>query len=227
MAFLELNIKVDPTFSEILIAELSSIGFDSFQELDNCLMAYVEEENYNEAAIQQIKTQYESLFSFEYDLGQLEDKNWNKIWEDNFGCVELDTRCLVRVESFVPEKEYDYEIVINPAMAFGTGHHGTTQLMMEEVFKLDIKGSSVLDVGCGSGILAILSKMLGAEKVAAIDIDDNCVLNTVENAKLNDISFHAEQATIQEYKTDQKVDTILANINRNILIGFKFTQFCF
>lgn len=219
MAFLELNIKVDTAFSEILIAELSGIGFDSFQELDNCLMAYVEENLYDEKAVEQLRTQYQNLFSFDFELGQLEDKNWNKIWEDNFECVELDTRCLVRTKTFVPEKKYEYEIVINPAMTFGTGHHATTQLMMGEIFKLKNEGQTLLDVGCGSGILAILAKMLGSKDVSAIDIDDSCVTNTIENSQLNNVEVYSEQSIIQDFETNKKYDTILANINKNILLA--------
>ncbi len=219
MAFLELKIKVDITFSEILIAELSVIGFDSFQEMDDCLMAYVDENLYDESAIEQIKSQYSTLFTFEIELGQLEEKNWNKIWEDNFECVELDTRCLVRNQTFVTDKVYEYEIVINPAMTFGTGHHGTTQLMMAEVFKLQEGGQTLLDVGCGSGILAILAKMLGAKDVSAIDLEEGCVLNTIENSELNHVTIYAEQSKIQDFKTTKTYDTILANINKNVLIA--------
>lgn len=219
MAFLELKIKVNPTFSEILIAELSVIGFDSFQEMEDYLMAYVDESVYDEVALEQIKAQYLNLFTFDIEMGQLEDKNWNKIWEDNFECVELDTRCLVRTQTFVPDKKYEYEIVINPAMTFGTGHHATTQLMMAEVFKLKNEGQRLLDVGCGSGILAILAKMLGAVDVSAIDLEEGCVLNTLENSKLNSVSIYSEQAIIQEFKTDKTYDSILANINKNVLLA--------
>ncbi len=219
MAFFEISIQVNPDFNEILIAELAELGYDSFQEEESQLLAYITPQVYKEKDLKALSDKYSSLFSFKFQQGILEDKNWNKIWEENFKCVELDDRCLVRTQNFKPTKSYQYEIIVNPAMAFGTGHHATTQLMMKELFKIEEwKSKSLLDVGCGSGILAILGKTLGSRYVSAIDLDKKSTDNTKENCELNNVEFLITQATIQELEWSESYNVLVANINKNVLL---------
>lgn len=200
--------------SEILMAELGEIDFESFVEQDNRLKAYIVVSKFNKANLQLIVDQYTG---FSYSANEIEQLNWNAQWESGFDPIIIDDFCYIRAPFHKKRADIQYEIVIEPKMSFGTGHHATTRLMIQQMQKLKFDGKKVLDMGCGTGILAIMAKYLGAETVHGIDIDEWAVENSIENAKRNrvdDITFQLGDAA----KIKNQYDIILANINRNILV---------
>ncbi|RZK62601.1 MAG: 50S ribosomal protein L11 methyltransferase, partial [Pedobacter sp.] len=145
-------------------------------------------------------------------------ENWNEEWEKNFEPLVIDDKCYVRATFHQPRPEFPYEIVIDPKMAFGTGHHQTTTMMMQYLLEADVKDKHILDMGCGTGILAILAAKLGAKSLVAIDNDDVCYASTLENSALNNIDKIVAACGGKEVIPQEQFDTILANINRNILL---------
>ena len=214
----QVSIVAQPELSEILMAELAEIGFDIFEETNNGLNAFCLEELFEEATMLAIFQQYEGLGSIEYTLQKIEKQNWNEVWETNYEPIRIADKVFIRASFHASEPGYQMELVINPKMSFGTGHHETTSLMVENLFGLDLKGKSVLDAGTGTGILAFVAKKLGATFVRGFDIDEWSVENSIENAGLNnceDVVF--VQGTIRE-EGAQEYDVLIANINRNILL---------
>jgi ribosomal protein L11 methyltransferase len=203
---------------DLLINSLSEIGFDTFEDLDNGFKAYIPSSAFNEEALEQLKKTFEPMFSFSFTTQSIPHQNWNEIWESNFEPLQVANRCYIRATFHEPQPQFDYEIIIDPKMAFGTGHHQTTALMMEFMLAENFAGQKVLDMGCGTGILAILASKMGAKEVIAIDYDDICYDSTLENAALNKINNIEALCGSKEVIRDQKFDTILANINRNILL---------
>ena len=201
---------------DILIAELATIGFDTFEETDLGFDAFIIAEQFDEAALKEL-LQTEEL-NCAYNVKAIESQNWNEEWEKNFSPLIISDECYVRATFHEPKPQYRYEIVIDPKMAFGTGHHQTTTLMMEYVLETDFVGKSVLDMGAGTAILGILAAKRGAKEIVAIDYDEVCYLSAIENAKLNEVanlvSLHGGKEAIPE----RDFDVILANINRNILL---------
>jgi ribosomal protein L11 methyltransferase len=211
--------KVEPLQSgvEILIAELGYAGFESFVETDEGVTAYIQKEEWHDSILEDIQIlnsdEFKILFTYE-DIAQT---NWNAEWEKNFNPIIVDNKCTVRAPFHeVPKTEYD--IIIEPKMSFGTGHHETTYMMIQHMLEIDFTGKTVLDMGCGTGILAILAEMRGAKHVDAIDIDNWCYLNSIENVGRNKCKninvFEGDSLLLKS----QKYDIILANINRNILL---------
>jgi len=203
--------------TEILIAELGYAGFESFVENEAGVIAYIQKPEWNSAILEDIYILTNDEFAISYTSEEIEQVNWNKEWEKNFQAIEVDGICAVRAP-FHEKTDVDYDIVIEPKMSFGTGHHETTHMMIQHILKLDFNGMSVLDMGCGTGILAILAEMKGATTLDAIDIDNWCYLNTVENIERNNchnIKAYEGEASLLESK---KYDVIIANINRNILL---------
>ena len=219
--FLEITISNAPEFSEILMAELSSLNFDSFEETENGIKAYVEKDTFNATLLDEVKEQYEQLFTFTYQIGELEEKNWNEEWEKNFKFTEVDDKVLIRADFHQPDKSFPYEIVITPQMSFGTGHHNTTAGMIRIMLELDFKGKDVLDAGTGTGILAIMAKKLNCDYVYAYDIDRWSYNNCLDNFKLNNNpEIEIEQGDVSLLsKTGRKFDIVLANINKNVLLA--------
>ena len=189
-AYRVFSFKVFPvkSGSEILIAELSQIGFDSFQEKYDGLDAYVVEANFQIQLFNSLRILSSSDFKINYSSKILENKNWNEIWESNFEPIVINKNCCVRAD-FHPPLNLKYEIIITPKMSFGTGHHQTTSMMMKYIMENNFKDLKVLDVGCGTGILGILSEKVGASLVDAIDIEKWCYENTIENTKLNNCNY--------------------------------------
>jgi len=211
---LEITKIEDGISSEIVIAFLAEIGYDSFSEIDSGLKAYIVSENFNENLLKGII----SKISFEYSFSEIKDQNWNAVWESNFEAVVIADRCIVRAPFHKADKKYEMDIIIEPRMSFGTAHHETTEMMIEWTLETDLKNKTVLDMGCGTGVLAIIASKKGASEVVAIDNDEWAYNNSLENIKRNnttDIDVYQGDASLLGNK---KYDIIFANINRNILL---------
>lgn len=214
----------DPA-TEILIAELGYAGFESFTENETGVIAYIQkEEAFPENApldfkklLTDINILQSDEFTITYEAEEIEQVNWNQEWEKNFDPIDVDGKCVVRAP-FHEKTNVEFDIVIEPKMSFGTGHHETTHMMIKHLLKLNITGKKALDMGCGTGVLAILAEMRGAQPIDAIDIDNWCYLNSMENVDRNNckhISVYEGEASLLENKN---YDLIIANINRNILL---------
>lgn len=217
--YIEYRFKIHPLqpASDILIAELGEAGFESFVENEDGILAYIQKNDWNNRILDHIGIMKNPSFQIEFDLGEIEQENWNATWERNFNPIQVTDQCVVRAP-FHKRPEVAFDIVIEPKMSFGTGHHETTHMMLRFVLDTDFREKSVLDMGSGTGVLAILASMKGAERIDAIDIDHWCYLNAAENIKRNDcknISVYEGDAGLLE---GRKYDIILANINRNILL---------
>lgn len=220
MNYTELQLTVSADYSDILMAELAGLGFESFVETDEGLNAYVLEPDFDEAAIQAIVDKYADQTAIAYQINSLEKKNWNEEWERNYQPIEVRGQIRVRASFHEPDSKFRYDIVINPKMSFGTGHHETTAMMLEHQLGVDAAGKTVLDVGSGTGILAILAALQGARRVVAFDIEEWAVENARENAELNGFpSIDVFQGTIHDVNQTEKFDIVLANINRNVLLA--------
>lgn len=220
MNYIEIDCTVVPLNPgrDILMAELAERGFESFVETETGLLAYIPQESFLEEAIESIALLYQQEINISFQKKIIEDENWNKQWESNFQPIVIDGRCTIRAPFHPSPKAIDYDIVIEPKMSFGTGHHETTRLMIQKLLELDVDKKSLLDMGCGTGVLAILASKRGATPITAIDIDEWAYINTVENVGINSISnikIYKGNAQIIE---GDKFYFILANINRNILL---------
>jgi len=214
------DFKVSPLqpATEILIAELGYAGFESFVETENGVSAYIQKDEWNAHILEDINILDSEEFEIEYTFSEIEQINWNQEWEKNFDPIEVDGKCTVRAP-FHPQKNFEYEIVIEPKMSFGTGHHETTFMMLQFILENDFENKTVLDMGCGTAVLPILAEMRGASKLDAIDIDEWCFENSMENIQRNNcenISVYLGDASLLDGKN---YDVIIANINRNILLS--------
>lgn len=222
-SYIAIHCKVNPVqpFSEILIAQLAEIGFDMFEEKEDGFDGYIRKENFNESLLETIEfLQPNDFCSVHWQLEEIESQNWNEEWEKNyFEPIIIDNECVIHSSFHKNVPKARYEIIIDPKMSFGTGHHETTSLMISEILGLDLKGKTILDMGCGTSVLAILASMCGAEKILAIDIDDWCTNNSEENIKLNNITNIEIKTGGAELLNGLQFDIILANINRNILLA--------
>ncbi len=204
--------------TEILIAELGYAGFESFVETTEGVKAYIQKEEWHANVLEDIHVLHSGEFSITYTTQEIEQVNWNEEWEKNFTPIIVDDICSVRAP-FHEQPKTEYDIIIEPKMSFGTGHHETTHMMIQHLLQTDVANKKVLDMGCGTGVLAILAAMKGATPVDAVDIDNWCYLNTLENIErnaCNDIKVYEGDVTII---ADKQYDIIIANINRNILIA--------
>lgn len=225
MKYLEVTFRTQPcneTVTDVLSALCGDIGFESFMEAENGIKGYIQEALYNEDALRGMLENFPmENTEISFEAVPQEDKDWNEEWEKNFfQPIILDNRCVIHstFHKNVPQAEYD--ILINPQMAFGTGHHETTSLILGELLDAELKGKSVLDMGCGTSILAILASMRGADPITAIDIDDWCVNNSKDNIALNQIhNITVELGDASSLKGRSPFDIIIANINRNILLN--------
>lgn len=218
MDYLELKISCLNDFREILIAELAEIGFDSFLETDEGLDAYALENEFDRDAFLALIEKYKLPAQISWHESKMPKVNWNEEWEKNYDPIAVDDLVFVRASFHQPDPGYKYEIVINPKMSFGTGHHATTFQMLKHQGEIDHQGKRVLDVGSGTGILAIMAHLLGAKEVKAFDIDEWCVENGNENFDLNGLSTRMEIGTIREVNPEGPFDIVLANINKNVLL---------
>ncbi len=215
--YIAYHFKVTPVQpgSEILISDLGELGFESFAENEAGLVAYITEDLEKNITLNEL--QYPD-FSFSFEKEKIVQTNWNAEWEKNFEPVLVEDLLLIRAPFHETNSNVKQEIVIMPKMSFGTGHHDTTWLMCKQLFDLDIKSKSVLDMGCGTGVLAILAKKLGANKVVGIDIDEWSVENSKENCIVNNCSeVEIKLGDKETLDTYSGFDIILANINKNVL----------
>ena len=203
---------------DLLINALGEIGFDTFEELELGFKAYIPVDAFDEAVLIEQLSPYRELFTFSYEVTLIPQRNWNEVWESNFEPIEIGDQIYVRATFHPTKPEFPYEIVIDPKMAFGTGHHQTTSMMLALMLENEYRGKNVLDMGCGTGILAIMASKLGATRVTAIDYDPVCYDSTIENAALNNIENIIPLCGSKEVIPGEQYDTILANINRNILL---------
>ncbi|MBU2526947.1 MAG: 50S ribosomal protein L11 methyltransferase [Bacteroidetes bacterium] len=203
--------------AEILLAYLSELPFESFEDDEAGLNAYMPESFWDEAQLKQLEIFQRDDFQIAYQFETIPTVNWNEDWEKNFDPISIDDLLHIRAP-FHPKSNATFEIVIMPKMSFGTGHHETTHMVSQLLLAEDLTGQTVLDMGSGTAILAILAELRGAAKIDAIDIDRWCYENALENIALNqckNISVWEGDAALLG---DNQYDTIIANINRNILL---------
>jgi ribosomal protein L11 methyltransferase len=219
MQYLEFEIPCNTELGEILMAELAHSGFDSFLQEDDHIKAYVDEATFNPEELS-IVLDYYSIAGQNIRKSLMENKNWNAAWESNYQAVVIGDKCYVRAEFHEPKPQYPFEIIIQPKMAFGTGHHATTAQMMELMLVKDLRGKTILDMGCGSGLLAVLAYKMGAQKVTAVDNDEWAYKNTLENIFRNKVqNTDVILGEIDDVITD-KFDIILSNITKNINLQY-------
>lgn len=219
MDFIEVETKCLEEFRDILMAELSELGYDTFMETGEGFIAYIPEDDFNETELEILFDRYREQATISYERRNVKEKNWNEEWEKNYDPVIVDDRCLIRASFHKPDRSYPFEIVINPRMSFGTGHHETTWLMAWNLLEIEQQGKNVLDIGCGTGILAILASKRGAKSVVAIDNNEWAYSNALDNISLNEASNIAlKHGSIYETGISSTFDLILANINRNVLL---------
>jgi ribosomal protein L11 methyltransferase len=217
--YIEYNFKVIPKepAAEILIAELGAVGFESFVENEDGVTAYIQKEEWNSNILDTIFVLNSDEFSIEYNQNEVEQTNWNAEWEKNFTPIEVDEIVSIRAP-FHENPNLKYDIVIEPKMSFGTGHHETTHMMVQHLLQLDLNNKQTLDMGCGTGILAIFAEMKGAKPIDAIDIDNWCYENSIENVTRNNCHHISVFEGDSSLLINKKYDLIIANINRNILL---------
>jgi ribosomal protein L11 methyltransferase len=217
--YTRLTVTCDESFTEILIAELSNAGFDTFEETETGFEAYTEGESYDLEQIEGIQTQYASATPLNFQFDQIEKKNWNEEWENSYEPIVVDERCRIRAHFHTPDPSYQYEIEITPKMSFGTGHHQTTCLMIKNQLDLDHQNKKVMDAGCGTAVLSVMASKLGASFVDAFDIDDWSTENGYENLEVNQIdNVRIRIGTVKTLTFESPFDIILANINKNVLL---------
>lgn len=220
MEYTELNCSLpegEGHYAELIMAALGELGFESFVESDEGLLAYIKSQAFDTGMLNNASLWPEGA-NPEYSWQTIEEQNWNAVWESNFESVTIDGRCMIRATFHEKDPNIEYDILIEPKMSFGTAHHETTAQMISLLLQTDVKDKTLLDMGCGTAVLAILAAMKGASQITAIDNDDWAYLNAVENVERNNLPH------INVYQGDaamlkgQKFDIILANINRNILL---------
>ncbi|WP_316910398.1 50S ribosomal protein L11 methyltransferase [Cytophaga hutchinsonii] len=217
--YIKVDITVEENEQERIMAELLAIGFDSFAEHANMLEAYVEKSAFSEADLKEVLHEVNPAYT--YTFAEMPNINWNEEWEKNFDPLVIANQCYVRASFHAERPEFQYEVVINPKMSFGTGHHATTSLMLEYELETDLQDKIMIDAGCGTGILSILAQKKGAKKIYAFDIEDWAFENLIENCNLNGCDrIQTGQGTITEIISAAiQVDILLANINKNVLLA--------
>lgn len=203
--------------TDILMAELSELGFESFVEQEDGFAAYIQKQDWNEKILEDVYLLKQPDFNIKYRMEEIAPENWNQAWESNFNPINIDNQVYIRAP-FHEKNSFPIDLLIEPKMSFGTGHHETTHLMVQHLLQIDLNHKEVLDMGCGTAVLAILAEKLGAVKVDAIDIDFWSYENSLENLERNHcqkISVYQGDATLLQ---QQQYDVIIANINRNILL---------
>lgn len=223
MKYLEITFDIpskENYIKDILSAELADLGFESFSDEADPFIGYIQQDSFDETKLADLLANFEYEKGISYSTKQAEDKDWNEEWEKNFfQPIVIGDKCVIHSTFHKDYPKVQYDIVIDPKMAFGTGHHATTSLMAKAILDIDVKDKSLLDMGCGTAILAILAALRGATPITGIDIDEWAYNNAIENIQLN----HTEQITLKkggaELLGDEMFDIILANINRNILLN--------
>lgn len=220
MDYTELRCQLDnhEQNSEILVALLADIGFDSFNTENGEFVAWIPKDSFNLQSSSELLARFEWVIQFQFET--IADQNWNAEWEKNFEWVDIDGRCLVRAPFHPIQQGFEYEIIIEPKMSFGTAHHETTRQMIQLLMDEDFQNKTVLDMGCGTGILAILADKKGSKEVWAIDNDEWAFLNSVENIQINNCqNVIVKQGDASLLPDCPDFDVVIANINRNILLN--------
>ncbi|MCU4175147.1 50S ribosomal protein L11 methyltransferase [Carboxylicivirga sp. N1Y90] len=221
MQYTKVSVNVSPAneiANDLLMAQMGELGFESFCESETGFDAFIPSADYDATTLKQLNLPFEGT-SLSFQTETIADQNWNKVWEENyFQPIAIGKDCLVRSTFHKPIEDVKYEILIDPKMAFGTGHHSTTSLMLQHILETDVKNKTVLDMGCGTAILGMLCSMKGSKSILGIDIDEWAYNNALENIGLNNISNMQIQLGGSELLNETKFDIILANINRNILL---------
>ena len=221
MEYTEVDIRLNEVnpYADILVARLNEIEFESYSEVEGGIRAYVQTQLLDTDAAKEILSEISKLTKVSFKINKVEQKNWNAEWESNYSPVVINDSCVIRAHFHNNFPALKYEIIITPKMSFGTGHHQTTLLMVNEMFNLDLKEKFILDMGSGTGVLAILASKLGARHLIAIDSDEWAFKNAKENSQLNNISninfIHGDINDIG----DTKFDVVLANISRNVILN--------
>lgn len=222
MKYIQVNFNCsanNEVVTDILASELADIGFESFVPSENGLEAFIPEPLFSDEKLAETLNRFPLDVKIDYAFKIIEDQNWNEEWEKNyFQPIVVDDKCVIHSSFHKPEGVFLYRILIDPKMSFGTGHHQTTGLILREILKMDLKGKSVLDMGCGTSVLAILASMKGADPITAIDIDEWAYENSLENTQLNNTGNVRVLLGGAELLGNETYDVIFANINRNILL---------
>ncbi len=220
MDYILLSCKINPSESgnDIITAQLSDLDFESFEETEQGVNAYIQARYFDEEKVKALFLSLENI-QVEYEQKLIPAQNWNAVWESNFEPVIIDNQCSVRAPFHSKPAGVEFDLVIEPKMSFGTAHHETTSLMISYLLKSDVKGKDVLDMGCGTAVLAILAGMKGAKSIIAIDIDPWPVENAKENARNNNVLQIEVIMGGAEQLGEKMFDFILANINRNVLLA--------
>ena len=203
--------------TEILIAQLGFIGFESFVENENGVTAYIQKQDWKPEILEDVFILNSDEFTITFTQNEVAQTNWNEEWEKNFNPIQVNDLVSIRAP-FHENPNLQYDIVIEPKMSFGTGHHETTHMMIQHLLDLDLTNKKVLDMGCGTGILAIFAEMKGAKPLDAIDIDRWCYENSIENAERNNCHHISVYEGDSSLLKEKHYDVIIANINRNILL---------
>lgn len=223
MDYNKITINITPNeewLRDVLSAQLAEIGFESFLETENGLEAFIPSQNFVESDLNFVLLPFEENFSFTVEQELIKSQNWNEVWERNyFKPLIINDECVIRAPFHTDYPTSIYEIVIEPNMAFGTGNHETTSMMVEIILGNDIQNKSILDMGCGTGILGILASMKGASKITSIDIDEWSFKGTNENATLNNIKNIEVKLGDATLLGEEKFDIIFANIHKNVLMN--------
>jgi ribosomal protein L11 methyltransferase len=223
MDYNKITIRINPFeewLRDVLTAQLGEIGYDSFLETETGFEAYIPAARYHEDNLFEVIKSFEEDFTFEVGNEIIKSQNWNEVWEKNyFKPLLINNECVVRAPFHTDYPKAKYEIIIEPNMAFGTGNHETTTMMIETILENDMENRIILDMGCGTGILGILASMKGAKKVTAIDIDEWSYTGAKENARLNQIENMKVKLGDASLLGDEKYDIIFANIHKNVLIN--------
>jgi ribosomal protein L11 methyltransferase len=221
MNYVEYNIVIDPldnNISEIIVAVLADSGFESFVETETGLLAYVPENLHKVSTVEKAISKVRTRSDISYSYKRIVQQNWNTIWESNFEPIFINNTIAVWAPFHEKKEKYKYEIIIEPKMSFGTGHHETTSLVMSQMLNIDFYNKTILDMGCGTGILAILAHKLGATDITAIDNDEWAFENSKENIEKNNCTSITVLLGDVTAIPQKQFDIILANINRNILL---------
>jgi ribosomal protein L11 methyltransferase len=214
MNHIEVRVPVtDTDLQDIIIASLAEEGYDGFEQDEQSVKAFIKQTEFDENKLLFILNEHYLKYSFSI----IKNQNWNQLWESNFDPVLVGDFVGIRAHFHEPLLNVDHEIVITPKMSFGTGHHATTFMVVELMQKIDFQDKSVFDMGTGTGILAILAERLGAQRILAVDYDDNCIENASENI-VNNICNYIEIQKLDTAEVNEKFDIIIANINKNIII---------
>ena len=214
----DFNVSPKDPATEMLIAQLGHIGFESFVENENGVVAYIQKKEWNSNKVEDLYLLNSNEFNITFKHSEIEQTNWNKEWEKNFNPIQVNGQVSIRAP-FHENPSLNFDIVIEPKMSFGTGHHETTHMMVQHLLALDLKNKKVLDMGCGTGILAIFAEMKGAQPTDAIDIDSWCFENSLENVQRNGCKHITVLEGDSSLLKGREYDVVIANINRNILLS--------